>query len=110
MCEIVSDAGLFTGLWHGLIALFALVVDIFWDVPMFDQCSNSWFYNFGFLLGVIAFGGLWFRFGIFVFFIVMIIAIIYFVLGLVIAVVLIGIVVLIIFALWDKVKEKLDIE
>lgn len=52
MCSTLSDAGFFAGLFHGLVGLISLLMDIFWEVEVYDHCQQSWWYDGGFLLGV----------------------------------------------------------
>ena len=51
-CEMLSDAGLLSGFLHGFVALFTLVFDVFFDVSMYDKCQNSWWYDFGYFIGL----------------------------------------------------------
>ena len=45
-------AALGTGLWHGLIALFTLILSFFSpDVQMYEVHNNGSMYNLGYLLG-----------------------------------------------------------
>ena len=53
-----NEAGFFSGIWHGLIAPYALLVrwlsplsDTF-AVGMYAYENTGWFYDFGFLLGI----------------------------------------------------------
>ncbi len=51
-------AGFWQGLWHGFIALFTFIVSLFNDnVNIYEVNNNGGWYNFGFLLGVMAFWG-----------------------------------------------------
>ena len=53
-----SVAGFFTGLWQGLICLFAFFISLFSDnVRMYEVHNNGNWYNFGFLLGCCVFFG-----------------------------------------------------
>lgn len=56
MCEILSNAGFFSGLWAGLVSVFSLVWDIFFEATVYDRCQDSWWYDFGFLIGIFSFG------------------------------------------------------
>lgn len=54
-----EKAGFFSGIWHGLIAPYSLLVrflsplsDVF-GVEMYAFANTGWFYDFGFLLGII---------------------------------------------------------
>ena len=54
-----EPAGFFSGAWHGLIAPYSLVVRWFsplnpvLGVGMYADDNTGWFYDFGFLLGVL---------------------------------------------------------
>ena len=51
-------AGFWTGLWHGFIVLFTFIISLFTDnVRMYEVHNNGNWYNFGFLLGMMAFLG-----------------------------------------------------
>ena len=52
-------AGFWQGLWHGLIAPFALVISLFKeDMGIYETHNNGRKYNFGFIIGLmIVFGG-----------------------------------------------------
>ncbi|MEX0918006.1 MAG: hypothetical protein WDZ93_02530 [Candidatus Paceibacterota bacterium] len=52
---MVSNAGPLSGLWDGFFAIFTLLADIFWNFEMYDRCSNSWWYDAGFLIGFVVF-------------------------------------------------------
>lgn len=67
MCETISNVGFFSGLLHGAIALWVLIADIFFDLTIYDRCQQSWWYDLGFLAGVMAVIGVairvsWFTF------------------------------------------------
>jgi len=47
----ICDGGLFSGLFDGFIAIISLLIDIFWEVEVYRHCQQSWWYDFGFLLG-----------------------------------------------------------
>jgi hypothetical protein len=49
--------GFFGGIWHGLIAPLAFVASIFTDVRMYAFPNSGVWYDFGFLLGIGAWGG-----------------------------------------------------
>lgn len=50
--------GFFTGLWHGWIAVFAMIGHIFdSSIAVYSVPNNGGWYDFGFLLGVGGFGG-----------------------------------------------------
>ena len=51
-------AGFWHGLWHGFIALFTFVISLFTDsVRVYEVHNSGNWYNFGFMLGVMAFFG-----------------------------------------------------
>jgi hypothetical protein len=53
-------AGFLSGVWHGWIAPFSLIIGLFSDsVRIYEPNNNGWWYDFGFYIAVIAgFGGL----------------------------------------------------
>jgi hypothetical protein len=53
-------AGFFSGVWHGWIAPFSLIVGLFSDsVRIYEPYNTGWWYDFGFYIAVIAgFGGI----------------------------------------------------
>lgn len=45
--------GIFLGFWHGLLAPYSLVLRWFMpDISMYSCQNVSWFYDFGFLIGI----------------------------------------------------------
>lgn len=50
--ELGDIAGFSQGLWHGVIVIPMLIVDIFMDVNIYDVHNNGWRYNLGFYLGI----------------------------------------------------------
>ena len=53
-----SPAGFWFGLWHGFIAVIALIIHIFNDnVAVYEIHNTGGWYDFGFLLGVICIWG-----------------------------------------------------
>lgn len=53
-----NPAGFWYGLWHGIIAVVALVIHIFNDsVIVYEVNNTGGWYDFGFLLGVICIWG-----------------------------------------------------
>ena len=54
--ETVQDpAGFWLGLWHGIIVLVTFVISLFNDnVNMYEVNNNGNWYDFGFLLGLMA--------------------------------------------------------
>lgn len=71
MCTVLSDAGFFSGLWHGLTAVFSLIAGIFWDIRVYEQCQNSWFYQLGFLLAFGFVGWMSYAISLYVFFLLL---------------------------------------
>lgn len=50
--KLIDPVGFWYGLWHGFIAIFALVVSIFDDsVAVYAVYNNGFWYNLGFILG-----------------------------------------------------------
>ena len=46
--------GFFSGIWHGLLAPYSLIVRWFVeDIVMYAIPNTGWFYDFGFLIGSI---------------------------------------------------------
>jgi hypothetical protein len=45
--------GFFTGIWHGMLAPWTLVLRLFMDIGMYATPNTGWFYDFGFLIGVV---------------------------------------------------------
>lgn len=54
-----QPAGFFSGVWHGLIAPWSLLVRILsifsntFDFGMYAYANTGWFYDFGFLIGIL---------------------------------------------------------
>lgn len=58
--ETGSDAaaGFWRGLWHGFIVLFTFIISLFNDgVNIYEVNNNGGWYNFGYLIGILCFGG-----------------------------------------------------
>jgi len=55
ICEMTSDAGFFAGLVHGYVAVFSLIWDIFFEATVYDHCQTSWWYDLGFIIGLLVF-------------------------------------------------------
>lgn len=53
-------AGFFSGVWHGWIAPFSLVIGLFSDsIRIYEPNNTGWWYDFGFYIAVISgFGGI----------------------------------------------------
>jgi len=45
--------GFLMGVWHGLLAPWSLIARLFLDVKMYAYPNAGWFYDLGFLLGVL---------------------------------------------------------
>jgi len=53
-----KKAGFFSGIIHGVISPIMLVTAIFTDFTMYELNNSGWWYNLGFLLGIlITWGG-----------------------------------------------------
>lgn len=53
-----GKAGFWVGLWHGIIAPLMFLIGLFnEDVSMYETENNGRWYDFGFLIGIGAFGG-----------------------------------------------------
>ncbi|MBT4036161.1 MAG: hypothetical protein HOB84_05555 [Candidatus Marinimicrobia bacterium] len=55
-----APSGFFSGVWHGWVAPFSLIVGFFNDhTRVYDPNNTGWWYDFGFYMAVISgFGGL----------------------------------------------------
>jgi len=53
----VTSPGFFKGLWHGLIAPFALILSIFSDIRIYAFPNNGFWYDLGFVIGFLIIGG-----------------------------------------------------
>jgi len=53
-------AGFFTGVWHGWIAPFSLIMGLFNpEVRIYEINNTGWWYDFGFYIAIISgFGGI----------------------------------------------------
>ena len=45
--------GFFSGVWHGLLAPWTLILRLFLDIKMYAVPNTGWFYDLGFLIGVV---------------------------------------------------------
>ncbi len=56
----VKPAGFFSGIWHGWIAPFVLILSIFsHKYTIYESFNTGWWYDFGFYISIIAgFGAL----------------------------------------------------
>lgn len=53
--EEKGPAGFWLGLWHGFITFFAFIVSLFkHSVGIYETHNNGFWYNFGFVIGLIA--------------------------------------------------------
>lgn len=53
-----EPSGFWSGLWHGFIATITFFGSLIWDdVAIYDINNTGGWYDFGFLLGVVAFAG-----------------------------------------------------
>jgi hypothetical protein len=48
----VGAPGFWYGLLHGLVAPFALIGSLFYDVRIYAVPNSGWWYDFGFFLGI----------------------------------------------------------
>jgi len=49
-----NPAGFWLGLWHGFIAIFGFIVSLFkTSVGIYETHNNGFWYNFGFIIGLI---------------------------------------------------------
>lgn len=60
--NILEPAGFFTGIWHGWIAPFSLIVGFFNEsISIYEVNNTGWWYDFGYYMAIISgFGGLQF--------------------------------------------------
>jgi hypothetical protein len=52
-----SPPGFFAGIWHGLVAPFALVGHLFSDIRIYAFPNSGGWYDLGYVLGLSAWGG-----------------------------------------------------
>lgn len=45
--------GFFLGVWHGLLAPWTLILRLFLDIKMYAVPNTGWFYDLGFLIGIV---------------------------------------------------------
>ena len=45
--------GFFSGVWHGLLSPWTLILRLFLDIKMYAVPNTGWFYDLGFLIGVV---------------------------------------------------------
>ncbi|MCW3785056.1 hypothetical protein [Plebeiibacterium sediminum] len=55
-----EPAGFFSGIWHGWIAPFSLILSIFnKSISIYEINNTGWWYDFGFYISIISgFGGI----------------------------------------------------
>ncbi len=102
MCEILSTAGFLSGLLHGFIAVFVLVADLFFTVEVYDHCQQSWFYDFGFLIGMVFLVNIWDELGVLVLLVIAILGIIAAIFKPVLMVVGFALVIILVASFWQK--------
>jgi hypothetical protein len=58
--DMYRRAGFFTGVWHGWIAPFSLIIGLFNpNVRVYEVYNTGWWYDFGYYAAIISgFGGL----------------------------------------------------
>ena len=49
----VDPPGIVMGIWHGLLAPWTLILRLFMDIHMYAVPNSGWFYDLGFLMGLI---------------------------------------------------------
>jgi len=49
--------GFFLGLVQGYISLFSLIASLFFDVRIYAYPNSGWWYDLGFVIGIMAFYG-----------------------------------------------------
>jgi hypothetical protein len=54
---LISNAGFFSGFVHGILAPITIVLGLFIKVNMYELHNTGWWYNFGFLFGILAIWG-----------------------------------------------------
>lgn len=47
-----NPAGFFSGVWHGLLAPYTLIVRLVSNIEMYAIPNTGWFYDAGFLVGI----------------------------------------------------------
>ena len=55
--EVVNPPGFLSGLLHGFLILFAFIVSLFTDYRIYAFPNSGGWYDFGYLLGAMAFLG-----------------------------------------------------
>jgi hypothetical protein len=44
--------GFFSGIWHGLLALWSLILRLFLDIETYALPNSGWSYDLGFFIGI----------------------------------------------------------
>jgi hypothetical protein len=57
MPSVPNPPGFLLGFVHGFISLFSLIGGIFWDIRIYAFPNSGGWYDFGFVLGAMAFYG-----------------------------------------------------
>jgi hypothetical protein len=47
-----SPPGFFSGIWHGMIAPYTLILRLFFDIKMYAVPNSGWFYDLGYWIGI----------------------------------------------------------
>jgi hypothetical protein len=55
--DATDPPGFFSGLWNGFTIFFSLIGSIFSDVRIYAFPNSGGWYDFGFFLGVVSWGG-----------------------------------------------------
>lgn len=54
-----DPAGFFSGIWHGWMAPFTLIMSLFSDIQFYEIINTGFTYNLGFYIAIISgFGGI----------------------------------------------------
>lgn len=51
--SVLDPPGFFSGVWHGLLAPWTLALRLFLDIKMYAVPNTGWFYDLGFLIGIV---------------------------------------------------------
>lgn len=53
-----TEAGFFSGIWHGIIIVFSLIGKLFgFDIGIYAENNTGFFYWLGFIIGIGGLGG-----------------------------------------------------
>jgi hypothetical protein len=47
-----NPPGFLSGIWHGMLAPYTLILRLFLDVKMYAVPNNGWFYDLGYWIGI----------------------------------------------------------